>query len=153
MRLRAGVATNVGLVRQGNEDSYLVRRGLYAVCDGMGGARAGEIASEMACRGLAEVDPAHIDAQGLLGKVRDINRVILGRSLQEAGLSGMGTTMTAAMAVGDKLVFVHVGDSRGYLLHDGALRQVTEDHSWVGEMIRRGEMTPAEAARAPPGAT
>lgn len=146
MLLRAGVATNVGLVRQSNEDSFLVRRGLYAICDGMGGARAGEIASEMACRGLADIDPAHTDAEGLLAAVRDVNRVILGRSMQESRLFGMGTTMTAAMAAGDKLVFVHVGDSRGYLLHDGALRQVTQDHSWVGEMIRRGELTPAEAA-------
>lgn len=147
MHLRAGVATNVGLVRQLNEDSYLLRPGLYAVCDGMGGARAGEIASEMACRGLADVDPIHTDAAALLARVREVNRAIAARSMRESRLQGMGTTATVAMAAGEAvLVLVHVGDSRAYLLHEGVLRQLTDDHSWVGEMIRRGELTPAEAA-------
>jgi protein phosphatase len=147
MHLRAGVATHVGLVRQLNEDSYLVRPGLYAVCDGMGGARAGEIASEMACRGLADVDPLNADAAALLARVREVNRLIADRSMRESKLQGMGTTATVAMAAGEAaLVLVHVGDSRAYLLHEGVLRQLTDDHSWVGEMIRRGELTPAEAA-------
>jgi serine/threonine protein phosphatase PrpC len=151
MFARAGVASNVGLVRQTNEDSYLVHRGLsgsglYAVCDGMGGARAGEIASEMACRGLTQIDLAAVDGQSLVAAVKDINRAIADRSLEEPALFGMGTTLTAAAAVGDRLLVVQVGDSRAYLLHQGALRQITQDHSWVGEMVRRGELTPAEAA-------
>jgi serine/threonine protein phosphatase PrpC len=146
MRLQAGYASNVGLVRQTNEDSYLLRRGLYAVCDGMGGARAGEIASEMACRGLLDIDPLTADGPALMETVMEINRSISERSGQDASLLGMGTTLTAALAGPDKLTLVHVGDSRAYLLHDGGLRQLTEDHSWVAEMIRRGELTPAEAA-------
>ena len=146
MRLQAGYASNVGLVRQTNEDSYLLRWGLYAVCDGMGGARAGEIASEMACRGLLEVDPLTADGPVLIEVVKEINRAIAERSGQDASLLGMGTTLTAALAGPDKIMLVHVGDSRAYLLHEGRLRQLTEDHSWVAEMIRRGELTPAEAA-------
>ena len=146
MRLQAGYASNVGLVRQTNEDSYLLRWGLYAVCDGMGGARAGEIASEMACRGLLEVDPLTADGPALVEAVKGINRAIAERSGQDPSLLGMGTTLTAALAGPDKITLVHVGDSRAYLLHEGRLRQLTEDHSWVAEMIRRGELTPAEAA-------
>ncbi len=146
MRLLPGYASNVGMVRQTNEDSYLLRRGLYAVCDGMGGARAGEVASEMACRGLLQADPTTADGPALVEIVKEINRAIAQRSGGEASLQGMGTTLTAALAGEDTLTLVHVGDSRAYLLHDGALRQLTDDHSWVAEMMRRGELTAAEAA-------
>ncbi len=146
MRLRSGVASNVGLVRQTNEDSYLVRNGLYVVCDGMGGARAGEVASEMACRGLLDVDPTTSDAGELLRAVKDANRAIAGRSLEQERLLGMGTTLTAALVGAETVTLVHVGDSRAYLLHEGRLTQLTDDHSWVGEMMRRGELTPNEAA-------
>lgn len=146
MRLRAGVACDVGRVRQTNEDSYLVREGLYAVCDGMGGALGGEIASEMACRGLLSVDPATADAQVLSEAVEEANLAIVARSLGDHGLLGMGTTLTAALVGQNKVSVAHVGDSRAYLWHEGRLTQLTDDHSWVGEMIRRGELTPAEAA-------
>ena len=146
MKLRAGYASNVGLVRRTNEDSYLLRRGLYAVCDGMGGARAGEIASEMACRGLLEADTSVADGQSLAELVRRINRQIAERSQDEVSLQGMGTTLTAALAGQDKLLLVHVGDSRAYLWHEGELTQLTNDHSWVAEMVRRGELTAEEAA-------
>ena len=146
MRLRSGVASNVGLVRQINEDSYLMRNGLYVVCDGMGGARAGEVASEMACRALLDFDPKRSDANRLLIAVRDANRAIADRSFEHERLTGMGTTLTAALVGDDALTLVHVGDSRAYLLHEGLLTQLTNDHSWVGEMMRRGELTPNEAA-------
>ena len=146
MRLRAGVSSDRGLVRQTNEDSYLVRRGLYAVCDGMGGARAGEVASEMACRGLLELDPEKATAEDLRQAVVEIDQAIVRRSLEEDGLIGMGTTLTAALAGEGSLTLAHVGDSRAYLLRSGGLDQLTEDHSWVGEMVRRGELTPAQAA-------
>lgn len=146
MRLQAGVASNVGLIRRTNEDSYLVRRGLYAVCDGMGGARAGEVASEMAVQGLAAIEPSTLDGAGLVAVVKEINDAIFARSREDATLSGMGTTLTVVLAGDKRLTLVHVGDSRAYLLRDGHLCQLTEDHSWVGEMIRRGELTPAEAA-------
>jgi serine/threonine protein phosphatase PrpC len=146
MRVRSGYASNVGLVRQTNEDSFLVRDRLYVVCDGMGGARAGEVASEMACRGLLAVEPATYGSAELLEAVKDANRAIATRSLEENRLMGMGTTLTGALVGEDSLTLVHVGDSRAYLLHEGRLTQITNDHSWVGEMMRRGELTPNEAA-------
>lgn len=146
MRLRAGVASDRGLVRQTNEDSYLARRGLYAVCDGMGGARAGEVASQMACQGLLSLDPASAGQQDLRTAIVEANLAIARRSLTEEPLLGMGTTLTAVLAGEGALSLAHVGDSRAYLLHDGSLTQLTSDHSWVGEMVRRGELTPAQAA-------
>jgi serine/threonine protein phosphatase PrpC len=146
MRLRAGVASDRGLVRLNNEDSYLVRRGLYAVCDGMGGARAGEVASEMACRGLLEIEPDDASAEDLADTVVEIDLAIVRRSLVEEDLVGMGTTLTAALAGEGSLTLAHVGDSRAYRLRSGGLDQLTEDHSWVAEMVRRGELTPAQAA-------
>ena len=146
MRLRAGVASDRGLVRQTNEDSYLARRGLYAVCDGMGGARAGEVASQMACQGLLSLDPASAGQQDLRAAIVEANLAIARRSLTEEPLLGMGTTLTAVLAGEGALSLAHVGDSRAYLLHDGSLTQLTSDHSWVGEMVRRGELTPAQAA-------
>jgi serine/threonine protein phosphatase PrpC len=146
MRLRAGVVSHRGLVRQNNEDSYLVRRGLYAVCDGMGGARAGEVASEMACRALLALDPASATPEDLREAIIEADRAMVDRSLEEEGLLGMGTTLTAALGGEGLLTLAHVGDSRAYLLRDGDLVQLTQDHSWVGEMVRRGELTPAQAA-------
>jgi PPM family protein phosphatase len=144
--LTAGFATNRGLVRQTNEDSFLVRRGLYVVCDGMGGARAGEVASQMACERMAAVDPASAGKDDLRAAIVDANESISARSLAEPRLLGMGTTLTSALIRDFKVLLGHVGDSRAYLLRDGAFRQLTDDHSWVGEMVRRGELTTAEAA-------
>lgn len=146
MRLRAGVASNVGMVRQTNEDSYLVRHGLYVVCDGMGGARAGEVASEMACRKMLDLDPVDADPGQLLEAVKGANAAVAARSFEEEHLLGMGTTLTGAHVRDGAATIVHVGDSRAYLLHEGVLSQVTDDHSWVGEMVRRGDLTPSEAA-------
>ncbi len=149
MRLRAGVVSDCGMVRSANEDSFLLRPGLYAVCDGMGGARAGEVASQMACLGLLSVDPPSAGTQGLREAILKANTAIIQRSTSESELLGMGTTLTAALLADDTLLIAHVGDSRAYLLHEGVLAQVTEDHSWVGEMIRRGDLTREQAARHP----
>jgi len=146
MNLRAGVASDRGLVRPANEDSFLVRRGLYAVCDGMGGARAGEVASQMACLGLVGLDPASSGKKELRTAVVNTNQAIISRSLAEDHLLGMGTTLTAALFKEASLILAHVGDSRAYLLRDGDLVQLTNDHSWVGEMVRRGELTTEQAA-------
>jgi serine/threonine protein phosphatase PrpC len=146
MRLRAGVASDRGLIRPANEDSFFLRRGLYAVCDGMGGARAGEVASQMACLGLLALDPATATKQDLRTAVTNTNHAIISRSLSEDHLLGMGTTLTAILVREGSLIMAHVGDSRAYLFHDGSLIQLTEDHSWVGEMVRRGELTVDEAA-------
>ena len=132
--------------KPGRFNSYLIRRGLYAVCDGVGGARAGEVASEMACRGLLTLDPATAGPEELREAIAEANQAIARRSLEEERLRGMGTTLTAALAGERSLSLAHVGDSRAYLLHDSSLTQLTYDHSWVGEMVRRGELTPAQAA-------
>ncbi len=146
MRLRAGVASDCGLVRPANEDSFLLRTGLYAVCDGMGGARAGEVASQMACLGLVALDPASAGEPDLRRAIASTNKAITGRSASEEHLLGMGTTITVALVKAESLIVAHVGDSRAYVLHAGELAQVTDDHSWVGEMVRRGEITLAQAA-------
>ena len=146
MRYRHGVATNRGLVRATNEDSYMVRNRLYVVCDGMGGASAGEIASQIACQSLLALDPRRAAEDDLRKAVEEANEAIVERSLEEDTLMGMGTTLTAALAGDHDLVLAHVGDSRAYLLREGKLQQITEDHSWVGELVRRGELTAAQAA-------
>jgi serine/threonine protein phosphatase PrpC len=146
MRLRAGVASDCGLVRPANEDSFLLRPGLYAVCDGMGGARAGEVASQMACLGLVALDPASAGEEDLRRAIASTNKAITSRSASEEHLLGMGTTITVALVKPGSLIVAHVGDSRAYVLHAGELAQVTDDHSWVGEMVRRGEITLAQAA-------
>ena len=146
MGLSAGFATNRGLVRQTNEDSFLVRKGFYVVCDGMGGARGGEVASQMACERMVAIDPASAGKDELRAAIAEANQAISARSLAEPRLLGMGTTLTSALFRDQSVLLGHVGDSRAYLLRDGALSQLTDDHSWVGEMVRRGELTVAEAA-------
>jgi serine/threonine protein phosphatase PrpC len=148
-RLVHGAASHVGLVRHQNEDSYISGDGLYAVCDGMGGARAGEVASEAACRALLDLEPYSAGPDDLLRSVERANDVILRRSLEDPALRGMGTTLTAAVAKENGILIAHVGDSRAYLLRDGELRQVTDDHSLVGEMMRRGQLTEKQAAAHP----
>lgn len=145
MRLVHGAATDLGLVRRQNEDSFVGSSGLYAVCDGMGGARAGEVASEVACRVLTDM-PKNAGAAELRDAIARANRLIRERSLADPTLSGMGTTLTAVTGTGSPLTVAQVGDSRAYLLHAGEFRQVTEDHSLVAEMIRRGQLTPEQAA-------
>ncbi|MHB0980062.1 MAG: Stp1/IreP family PP2C-type Ser/Thr phosphatase [Thermoleophilia bacterium] len=145
IRLVHGAATHLGLVRRQNEDSFVVTDGVYAVCDGMGGARAGEVASEAACRILMAL-PRGAGAEDLRGAVSEANTLIRERSMADKDLAGMGTTLTAATTRGSVLTLAQVGDSRAYLWRRGTLRQVTEDHSLVAEMIKRGQLTPEQAA-------
>ncbi|MCZ7662822.1 MAG: Stp1/IreP family PP2C-type Ser/Thr phosphatase [Thermoleophilia bacterium] len=149
MRLRHGSASHVGLVRRQNEDSFVARDGLYAVCDGMGGAQAGEVASETACRIVLSVDPGKDARQELSRAVRESNRDIREQSYRDAAMQGMGTTLTAAAVREETLTIAHVGDSRAYRLRDGRLEQLTQDHSLVAEMVRLGRLTPAQAASHP----
>jgi len=146
MFLRVGVASDRGRVRLTNEDSYLVGPGVFAVCDGMGGALAGEVASQMACEALMSFDMSRADEEELRRAIAAANEAIVSRSLSEAQLAGMGTTLTVAVAREGEFLIGHVGDSRAYLLHDDQLLQLSADHSWVAEMLRRGEITEAEAA-------
>jgi PPM family protein phosphatase len=144
--LVAGFASHRGLVRQTNEDSFLVRKGLYVVCDGMGGARGGEVASQMACERLVALAPDSAGKDELREAILDANGSISARSVAEPHLLGMGTTLTSALIRDGSVIVGHVGDSRAYVLHEGTLHQLTDDHSWVGEMVRRGELTAAQAA-------
>lgn len=144
-----GSRTDVGCVREHNEDSLIVAAPLYVVADGMGGHAAGEVASEIAVNIVAEQAPAHPDAQALGRAVEAANRAIIGASAEGSGREGMGTTCTAAMLEGDQLVIAQVGDSRAYLLHDGDLSQLTRDHSLMANMIEAGQLTLEEARSHP----
>ncbi len=139
-----GSRTDIGCVREHNEDSLVVAPPLYAVADGMGGHAAGEVASEVAVRSLAENAPSTVDSEGLGNAVMTANYAVI-NAAQEKGRNGMGTTMTAALLERDKLAIAQVGDSRAYLLHQGTLQQITRDHSLMADMIEAGEITPEEA--------
>ena len=140
-----GSRTDVGRVREHNEDSYLVEFPLFAVADGMGGHAAGEVASTIAVSSLAECHLAKADAAALGAAVEQANHAVLDGVAQGVGRQGMGTTCTAVIIDGDKMAVGHVGDSRAYMLHDGKLLRVTHDHSFVEELVDAGEITPEEA--------
>lgn len=144
-----GSKTDVGYVREHNEDSLLVRPPLFAVCDGMGGHKAGEVASDIAVRVLAARAPRETDAQGLKRAVEEANLSIIHAVHEGEGREGMGTTCTAAIVEDERLTIAQVGDSRAYLLHAGVLQQLTRDHSLVADLIDSGEITPEEARNHP----
>ncbi|MBA2326436.1 MAG: Stp1/IreP family PP2C-type Ser/Thr phosphatase [Actinobacteria bacterium] len=145
MKVVVGEKTDKGRVREGNEDARLINKtmDLYAVADGMGGHQAGEVASETAIEALRA---AVAKGTPIRDAITLANDAVLERSAADERLRGMGTTMTAAtLAAGGTLLIGHVGDSRAYLVRDGELQQVTEDHSLVEEMVRGGELTPEQA--------
>ncbi|MDR1087970.1 MAG: Stp1/IreP family PP2C-type Ser/Thr phosphatase [Coriobacteriales bacterium] len=145
----SGSRTNVGCVRSHNEDSLIVQPPLYAVADGMGGHAAGEVASELAVDILAENALLINDATSLINTVRVINRSIIEAAENGRGRPGMGTTLTAALVDGTRLLLAQVGDSRAYLLHNGVLQQLTRDHSYVSELLAGGHISASEAASHP----
>jgi serine/threonine protein phosphatase PrpC len=143
MRVQAGVATDIGRVRERNEDSFLANPPLFAVADGMGGHRGGAVASELA---LERVDELNGTGKASLGDmVRAANRAVFERSMTDRAVTGMGTTLTAVTVDDDGVHLAHVGDSRAYLLRAGALRQLTDDHTLVNRMVQAGEITRDEA--------
>lgn len=148
-RLAWGSATDTGRIRQANEDALLTVDGLYAVADGMGGHQAGEVASHLALETLADAfDAAGTDV--LVAAVEQANTALVERAADDPGLAGMGTTLCAMALVevngSDAIAVVNVGDSRLYLLSDGELHQITEDHSLVATLQRQGRITAEEAA-------
>jgi PPM family protein phosphatase len=152
--LRWGSATDVGLVRDVNQDSLLVAEPLFAVADGMGGHQGGEVASATALEILQGTFGSSVDKDGLLEAVRRANAKVWDKAQLDDSLHGMGTTLTAAAKVVDDdgkevVAVVNVGDSRTYLLRDGELTQVTSDHSFVEEMVRAGEISADEAESHP----
>ncbi|MEA2368640.1 MAG: family protein phosphatase, partial [Thermoleophilaceae bacterium] len=142
--------TDVGRQRQSNEDSYLEREPLFAVADGMGGARAGEVASRMAVEAFDDATTAAGRPEEMLREVaREANRRIYDAAQGDSEHAGMGTTLTAALVAGREVAVGHVGDSRLYRLRDGTLERLTEDHSLVEELVRQGRLTPEEAETHP----
>ncbi|MDP9067737.1 MAG: Stp1/IreP family PP2C-type Ser/Thr phosphatase [Actinomycetota bacterium] len=151
MRPIVAAKTDVGRVRQGNEDSYLVAEPLFAVADGMGGHLGGEIASETAVDTITERARAEApqDAAGLGALVRAANSAIWEKAQGDPNLHGMGTTCTLALVRDGELHLAHVGDSRAYLLRAGELSQLTDDHTLVSRMVREGRLSAEEADRHP----
>jgi protein phosphatase len=144
------VRTDVGRQRRSNEDSSYASAPVFVVADGMGGAQAGEVASQM----VVEAFSAGLPEEGtpderLSVVVQKANQEIHARSHSESTNAGMGTTVTAAYLDDDAVVLAHVGDSRGYLLRDGELSRLTEDHSLVEELLRGGKLTEEEALEHP----
>ena len=139
--------TDTGRKRRRNEDSFVCDPPLFAVADGMGGAQAGEVASALAAAALRERSDREAGGEAqVVELVREANRRVHQRAIDDATASGMGTTMTVALFGEDGSVAIgHVGDSRAYILRDGELEQLTEDHSLVAELVRRGELSQAEA--------
>ncbi len=147
--LQAAARTDVGRVRDNNEDAVLCMDHLVAVADGMGGHPGGEVASNLAVS-LLEAAFSGDSLKELESAVRAANRAVAERAAASRDLEGMGTTLCAIGVIEDgRLAVVNVGDSRAYLMRDGSLRQLTDDHSITGELIRRGELTEQEAASHP----
>ena len=142
-------ASDLGRQRQGNEDNYYVRAPLFVVADGMGGAQAGEVASEMAVESFDHELPDGSPARALEEAIRNANRRIHERSHAEEQYAGMGTTCTAAYVGEADVTIAHVGDSRAYLWRDGELVRLTHDHSLVGELVARGKITEEQAEAHP----
>jgi PPM family protein phosphatase len=143
------VDSDLGRQRQGNEDNYFVQAPLFVVADGMGGAQAGEVASEMAVESFGDGLPSGTPAEGLVHIIEAANARIHERSRNEQQRAGMGTTVTAAYVGEDSVTVAHVGDSRCYLWRDGELRRLTRDHSLVGELVARGKLTEEQAESHP----
>ena len=150
MRIEQSFAeSNVGRKRRHNEDSYVASPPLFAVADGMGGAQAGEVASALAAGTVRELghEPGTSGLEQVVSLIKAANLRVHERATVDASASGMGTTMTVAIVQADGRVAIgHVGDSRAYRLRDGRLEQLTDDHSLVAELVRRGELSPEEAA-------
>jgi protein phosphatase len=155
MQIKVGARTDVGMVRSGNEDNFFAeadaRRGVFVVADGMGGHAAGEVASEMAVQIIARalLPLQSVKAEGAPALVaqalRDANRAIYERMLAEVDKQGMGTTVSALVMSDEGYLIGQIGDSRIYLLRDGALTQITKDHSYVQEQVDAGLLTPEQA--------
>jgi PPM family protein phosphatase len=142
--------TDVGRQRSANEDSLVLQPPFFAVADGMGGARAGEVASAIAAEAFEGAAESGEGAEAQLTRmVREANRRIYEIAVSDESRRGMGTTLTAAKIHGDDVSLGHVGDSRAYLLRDGELEQLTRDHSLVAELERSGQITPEAAEHHP----
>jgi protein phosphatase len=142
--------TDTGRQRRDNEDNAFVRAPLFVVADGMGGAQAGEVASQLAVEEFREAlgDQGSAEER-LIDRIRAANRRIYDLSRTQHEHAGMGTTLTAVYLDDDHLAVAHVGDSRAYIFRDGELTRLTQDHSLVAELVRQGKLTDEQAAEHP----
>lgn len=161
MKFAAG--TDIGLIRQLNEDSYRILPGssqspsVFIIADGMGGHNCGEVASRMAVDHLSEAinaEGAGLCASNDVGAelkrlVEAANRTVFEKSLERPEANGMGTTLTMAVINKNIITAAHVGDSRLYLIRNGKMTQLTEDHSYIGELVKNGSLTREEAEHHP----
>ncbi len=152
MILRAAARTDVGRKRAANEDRYALAPdlGLYLVADGMGGHTAGQVASELAAEAavaaLRTLEGAEASlTEKLRYSVAAANRSIFAAARARPELAGMGTTLVAVLVGGERVALAHVGDSRAYLIRGGRIRRLTDDHSWVAELVRRREISERDA--------
>jgi PPM family protein phosphatase len=149
---RAAAVTDLGLVRSNNEDALYAGQRLIAVADGIGGAPAGELASDLVIRALAALDrgPEPQAPLAALGAaIAEANREIGESTAGDLTRQGMGTTVTALLLAGDTLALLHVGDSRGYLLRAGTLSRLTRDDTFVQALVDSGMITAADARAHP----
>ncbi len=156
MELRSAARTDLGQRRQTNEDSFAVEpaRGLYLVADGLGGHTAGQVASGLAAQAAVNALTTLEGATASLSEklriaITAANREVFETAEAKRELAGMGTTLVALLARGERIALAHVGDSRAYLVRSGKIRQLTDDHSLVAELVRRREI-PAHAAQQHP---
>jgi serine/threonine protein phosphatase PrpC len=151
VKLNIGVRTDVGRMREVNEDSYLADGPLFGVADGMGGHVAGDVASQTAVKVITSNSAEHPPEgpEDLETYVHAANESVWEKARNDPRLKGMGTTCTIVFVDGSTAYFAHVGDSRAYLLRQGELSQVTEDHTLVQRMVNEGRLAPEEAAHHP----
>ena len=152
LALRYAIRSDVGLLREGNEDSAYAGPHLLAIADGMGGHVAGEVASSVTISALTGLDdevPADHLLDALAAAVARASGTLHEMSVEDPSLEGMGTTLTALLWSGTTIAICHIGDSRAYLLRDGEFRQITRDHTLVQSLVDDGRLSPAQAATHP----
>jgi len=161
--ISVGAQTDLGRMRENNEDKFVlvepeetellaIKGSFYAVADGMGGHASGQIASEIALKTVMKTyyaDPSEDVAESLSAAIRAANSHVWDTASAITEREGMGTTCTILVLRDDDMYIGHVGDSRAYLIRGGEMRQVTDDHSWVAEQVRRGALTDEEARFSP----
>ncbi len=154
LALHYALRSDVGLLREGNEDSAYAGPNLLAIADGMGGHAAGEVASAVAISALAPLDRQNLHEsremlRALADAVASANSTLHEMSLADPSTEGMGTTLTALLWAGAQVALCHIGDSRGYMLRDGDFYQITRDHTLVQSLVDEGRLTPEAAATHP----
>lgn len=150
MTSRTAAASHVGRVRSNNQDSGYAGRHLFVVADGMGGHAGGDVASALAIQAIAQMDAPFETAEeardALEAALLSANGELAETVFEHAELTGMGTTVSGLVRVGERMALAHIGDSRIYLYRDGELTQITKDHTFVQRLVDSGRITPEEAA-------